>query len=104
MNNVHFLRDQKAMTQEEFSEYCNIPRISVARYEAGEPIGRKNAEKIAAACRVSVDFVIGSEWAENYNTAQVKQVAASLIADMTPEELAQLQIYAEFLKSQRKAH
>ena len=33
MNNVRFLQEQRGMTQDEFAEYCDIPRISIARYE-----------------------------------------------------------------------
>ena len=59
MNNVFNLRKQKGMTQDEFAEYCDISRASIARYEAGYNVNRENAEKIAKACLVSVDWVIG---------------------------------------------
>ena len=102
MNNVRFLQDQRGMTQDEFAEYCDIPRISIARYETGAPISRKNAEKIAAACKVSVDFVIGTPGAEQYPPPARDDVAA-LMADLSPEEQAQVRQYAEFLKSPRKS-
>ncbi len=102
MNNVRFLQDQRGMTQDEFAEYCDIPRISIARYETGAPISRKNAEKIASACKVSVDFVIGTPGAEQYPLPAREDVAA-LMADLSPEEQAQVRQYAEFLKSTRKA-
>jgi repressor LexA len=47
------------MNQFEFAEFCDISRSSVARYDAGQPVDRKNAEKIASACGVSVDYVLG---------------------------------------------
>ena len=53
------LRAQLRMTQEQFSEHCEISRASVARYEAGEKLDRKNAEKIASACGTTVDFILG---------------------------------------------
>ena len=59
MNNVLVLRKARAMTQDEFSEYCNVSRISIARYEAGGKLNRGNAERIAKACHVSVSYVIG---------------------------------------------
>ena len=59
MNNVFNLREQKGMTQDEFAEFCEISRASIARYEAGGNVSRENAERIAKACRVSVDWVIG---------------------------------------------
>ena len=102
MNNVRFLQEQRGMTQDEFAEYCDLPRISIARYSTGAPISRKNAEKIAAACNVSVDFVIGTPGAEQYPPPARDDVAA-LMADLTPDEQAQVRQYAEFLKSQRKS-
>lgn len=61
MNNVLSLRSAMAMTQDEFAEFCNVSRISIARYEAGADINRANAVKIASACGVSVEYVIGVE-------------------------------------------
>lgn len=59
MNNVLTLRNILAMTQDEFSEHCGVSRISIARYEAGAEINRKNAVKIAKSCGVSVAYVLG---------------------------------------------
>ena len=59
MNNVLELRTTLGMTQDEFAEYCDVSRISIARYETGGKVSRASAEKIAAACKVSVSFVIG---------------------------------------------
>ena len=61
MNNVLNLRNSLSMTQDEFSEHCNVARISIARYEAGAEINRKNAIKIANACGVSLEYVLGNE-------------------------------------------
>jgi transcriptional regulator with XRE-family HTH domain len=102
MNNVRFLKDQRGMTQDEFAEYCDVPRVSIARYETGAEISRKNAKKIAAACNVSVDFVLGIPGAEQYQIQSREDVAA-LMADLTPAEQAQVRQYAVFLKSTRKS-
>ena len=59
MNNVLTLRNILAMTQDEFAEHCNVSRISIARYEAGAEINRVNAMKIAHACGVPVEYVLG---------------------------------------------
>ena len=64
-NNVVALREQKGLSQERFAELCGISRASIARYEAGEAINRANAVKIAAACGVSVDFVLGIDESED---------------------------------------
>lgn len=58
-NNVTALREQKGLSQERFAELCGISRASIARYEAGDSINRANAVKIATACNVSVDYVLG---------------------------------------------
>ena len=59
MNRVFLLRDKLHMTQDEFAEYCGIAKVSIARYEAGANINRANAIKIAQACNVTVDYVLG---------------------------------------------
>lgn len=61
MNNVFSLRNRLGMSQDAFAEYCNISRISIARYEAGGNVGRANAEKIASACEVSISYVLGDD-------------------------------------------
>lgn len=61
MNNVYTLRSAMAMTQDEFAEFCDVSRISIARYETGADINRANAVKIATACGVSVQYVLGVE-------------------------------------------
>ena len=59
MNRVLVLRTKLEMTQDDFAALCGVARVSIARYEAGENIGRASAEKIAQACGVSVSFVLG---------------------------------------------
>ena len=61
MNRVYELRKQAGMTQEEFSEFCGISKISITRYETGNEVSRANAMKIAKACNVSVSYVLGDE-------------------------------------------
>lgn len=68
MNRVLELRTNLSMTQEEFSAFCGLARSSVARFEAGENIGRASAERIARACNVSVSFVLGDTNAETNET------------------------------------
>ena len=61
MNKVYQLREKLHMTQDEFAEYCGIAKISISRYEAGTNVSRANAIKIAKACNVTVDYLIGTE-------------------------------------------
>ena len=83
-NNVRKLRNNLSMTQAAFAEYCDVSIISLSRYEAGENISSRNAEKIARACHVSIDYVLGKKdpaegipAAENYDlTADENQLIA----------------------------
>ena len=77
MNIILKLRHSMKMTQEQFAEFCDISRISIARYEAGAPINRENAVKIAEACNVSVDYVLGSIPALSGPEADDKRIALS---------------------------
>lgn len=68
MNRVLELRTMLSLTQEEFAARCGIARSSIARFEAGENIGRASAEKIAHACGVSVSAVLGDANIETIRT------------------------------------
>ena len=61
MNTIRTIRHNLNMTQAQFAEHCGVSIVSVTRYEAGQIISSKNAEKIAKACNVSVDYVLGGE-------------------------------------------
>ena len=76
MNNVFTLRSRLGMTQDEFAEKCSVSRISIARYEAGAEINRSNAVKIASACGVSVEYVLGVETqtSEDDETARIREM------------------------------
>ena len=58
MNRITEIRRRMGMTQDQFAEFCDISRVSIARYDAGEQIGRKNAEKIAAACGIGIEEIL----------------------------------------------
>lgn len=64
MSKVSDLRNRLGMTQEAFAEFCDVSRASIARYDAGAPLSRLNAEKIARACDVSIDFLLEFEAAD----------------------------------------
>ena len=68
MNRVLELRTRQSMSQEEFAVFCGVARSSIARFEAGENIGRASAEKIARACGVSVSVVLGDASFETNRT------------------------------------
>ena len=58
MNKVMELRNSMHMSQEAFAEFCDVSRASIARYEAGAPLSRLNAQKIARACHISIDVLL----------------------------------------------
>ena len=59
MNNINSLRRSLRMSQAEFAEHCDMSVVSISRYESGAKISRNNAEKIAQACEVPLDYVLG---------------------------------------------
>lgn len=64
MSTLSDLRTRLKMSQEAFAEFCDISRVSVARYEAGAPMSRKNAQKISRACGISMDALLDEKPAE----------------------------------------
>lgn len=104
MNRVEELRIRLQMTQEQFAEYCSISRSSVARYEKGENISRENAEKIANACKVSIDYVLGKEEIEKKPAALSdgqREETISLLQDLTPDEIQRVRDFVSGIKSSR---
>lgn len=49
------------MTQSEFSEFCGVSVVSISRYENGGSISLRNAESIANACHVSLDYIFKTQ-------------------------------------------
>ena len=64
MSKLSNIRVKLKMSQEAFAEFCDISRVSVARYEAGAPVSRKNAQKIARACGISIDELLNEDSSE----------------------------------------
>ena len=61
MNRIYELRKKLKMTQIQFAEFCDLSVISISRYEAGSKLSQRNAEKIANACHVSLDYLTDRE-------------------------------------------
>ncbi len=59
-NNIRVIRERLGLSQEEFASRCGISRTSIARYERGEAPSASNAKKIADACSVSIDDIMGA--------------------------------------------
>jgi transcriptional regulator with XRE-family HTH domain len=91
------------MTQDDFSEYCKVSRISIARYEAGSKISRENAQKIASACHVSLAYVIGDENDEETKNAPSKGLDDSLVEMLTSLSPNQVQRVVDFVSGLKAA-
>ena len=100
MNVIKILREQRGMTQDQFAEYCGVSKISITRYESGAPVNHKNAQKIATACSVSVDFIYGLQSVAK--EPDLRSITAAIIDELSPEELEQVRSYAEFVRAKRR--
>ncbi|MBO4884618.1 MAG: helix-turn-helix transcriptional regulator [Clostridia bacterium] len=89
MNNVLNLRQKMSMTQDEFADYCNVSRISIARFETGSNISRASAERIAKACGVSVSYVLGDLHETNKQAQEQYSVERliELLMSLSPPEV-----------------
>jgi transcriptional regulator with XRE-family HTH domain len=103
MNNVLKLRSDLNMTQDEFAEHCDVSRISIARYETGGKVSRASAEKIAAACGVSVSFVIGDTKKEPAEAGALNELLIRELMDLSPAEVELLRAFLAGMKAKRKA-
>lgn len=97
------LRKERGLTQVELAEKLNLSQSTIASWENGKR--RPDLDLlpiIADFFGVSVDEIYGQEPHEQTPPPARDDVAA-LMADLSPEEQAQVRQYAEFLKSQRKS-
>lgn len=81
MNNVLTIRNGLKMTQDEFAEYCDMARASIARYEAGGNLSRSAAQKIATACHVSISYVLGINEDTDRGSLKLSLAEEALIRD-----------------------
>ena len=102
MNRVRELKEKYQMTQEQFAEFCGISRSSVARYEGGGEINRSNADKIANACHVSIDYVLGKEISPAAESDGAKGRLFSLIDRLVPDEYQRVADFVSGVLSSRK--
>ena len=66
-NRVCLLRESMKMSQEKFSELCNISRVTVSNIEnANTKASLDNISRIAEACGVTVDYLqFGAEYSNS---------------------------------------
>lgn len=89
MSTISDIRAELKMSQESFAEFCDISRVSVARYEAGAQMSRKNAKKIARACGISIDHLLNGTFTESYTVYPTEKHETGL----SPEEKELIEIY-----------
>ena len=97
MNRVYEIRVMMKMTQETFAKFCDISRISIARYEAGAPLSRKSAQKIARACSVSIDYLLNEDAIEKTSRIVLKESAS-----LSREEKALLKSFRSMASAGKK--
>ena len=80
-NRAVTLRRSAKMTQEEFAEHCNVSRATISRFERGEEISMDIAKKIAVACKVSIDYLLGADYPES-DTALYENPSMTILDDV----------------------
>ena len=99
---IQQLRKERDMTQEEFAELCGISRSSLARYESGAPMRRDCLVKIATACGISVEDILGTKKAAQQELdGQIEKfvTGAQRLSQDGREKLAS---YMDFLLAQEQ--
>lgn len=103
MERIRELRQSLKMNQYEFAEHCSVSRASIARYEAGEKISRENAIKIAAACNVSVDYLLGSDnGSESVTDDDIRFALSGGEEPITQAQLEEVKQFVRFIRERDK--
>ena len=99
---IRELRKTHGYSQQQIALKMHITQGAVSQWETGntEPAADQLIA-LADIFGIKVDDLLGRDTPSKHQNT-IRDNTASLIADMTPAELEQLQTYAEFLKSQRK--
>ena len=94
-------RKELGLTLEEVGKRVGVSRATVMRWETGEikNLGRDKIATLAAALQVSPEYLLG--WTDDPNIRMTTDLATA-VADLSPEEVASVLNYIDFLKTQRR--
>lgn len=94
-------RSELDLTLEEVARKVGVSRATVLRWETGaiQNLGRDKIASLAAALQVSPEYLLG--WTDD-PSIKLGLDLASATADLTPEELASVLNYIDFIKTQRR--
>ena len=99
---IRALRKEHGYSQEQMARKLHLTQGAISQWENGITVpAADQLMTLADVFGITVDELLGREQQETPPPPARDEVAA-LMADLTPDELDQLQMYAEFLKSQRK--
>lgn len=94
-------RSELKLTLEDVANRVGVTRATVLRWETGEiaNLGQNRIAALAAALQVSPEYLLG--WSDDPATKMGTDLAEAT-ADLTPEEIASVLNYIDFLKAQRR--
>ena len=100
---IRALRKEHGFSQEQMARKLHLTQGAISQWENGLTVpAADQLMALADVFGITVDELLGREQQETPPPPARDDVAA-LMADLTPDEQAQVRQYAEFLKSTRKA-
>ena len=100
---IRALRKEHGYSQEQMARKLHLTQGAISQWENGLTVpAADQLIALADVFGITVDDLLGREQQETTPPPARDDVAA-LMADLSPEEQAQVRQYAEFLKSTRKS-
>lgn len=98
-----YLREQKALTRKEVADFLKIDQSTYGKYELGKRApDYETLLKLSDFYEVSVDNLLGRAWKPNGNVGERSPHYSIDISDLTPEAIAQVETYVEFIRGKNK--
>jgi transcriptional regulator with XRE-family HTH domain len=102
---IRDLRISLGLSQSEFAEKCDISRVSVTRYERGITFPDASiVKKIAVACNVSYDYLMGIDGHDQSNASDddIKFALFGDVSDITDAQFEEVKRYARYLRERER--